>query len=338
MRRSFVLSAVMLCSLLGARPAEAGWRDYVSPSKNWQRVKNGCSAVSQRVGTYCREKVERARADQEKTWGLWLPKDFDARRPVVVCVHGLDSTPGVFGNLTPLLEREGLQVAYFSYPSDGAIRASAERFADEMDALREAFPNLRVHVIGHSMGSLVARAYIEGDRYDMPIDRFIAIAPPNYGSPWTRERFVLEFNEQYWLWRSNPEWSPIWMFTDGNGEAADDLKPGSEFLRELNAGPRRDSVRYTIVQGDHHVLNRFYANGLARVNRTLPQRNWWGLRQTRACVEKTESALLAAVSDTDGVVPLESATLAGVEDVVRLHGDHNTLVMGARGRAPVAWG
>ena len=44
------------------------------------------------------------------------------------------------------------------------------------------------------------------------------------------------------------------MFTDGHGEAADDLKPDSEFLKALNAGPRRAGVRYTIILGDHHVL------------------------------------------------------------------------------------
>jgi pimeloyl-ACP methyl ester carboxylesterase len=338
MRRTFVLPVVLICTLLTARPAEAGWRDWVSPSQNWQRVKNGCSAVGNRVSTYCRQKVDRAKADQEKTWGLKLPADVDARRPLVVCIHGLDSTSGVFGRLAPLLESQGLQVAYFSYPSDGPIRGAADRLADELDALRETFPGMGVHVIGHSMGALVARAYIEGDRYAEPVDRFIAIAPPNHGSPWTRERFLLEFNEQFWLWRSNADWSPIWMFTDGHGEAADDLKPDSAFLKSLNAGPRRAGVRYTIVLGDHHVLNRFYADGLAGMQACTPKPSWWGLRQTIACIVATEARLLAAISDSDGVVPLESARLDGVNDVVRLHGDHNTLVMGTRGQAPVAWG
>jgi pimeloyl-ACP methyl ester carboxylesterase len=338
MRRSWLFSVVLILTLLGARPAEAGWRDWVSPSQNWQRVKNGCYWATTPVRNYCRHKVERAKADQEKTWGLFLPADVDARRPIVVCIHGLDSTAGVFGKLEPLLEKQGYQVAYFSYPSDGPIAGSADRLADELDALRETFPGMRVHVIGHSMGALVARAYIEGDRYAVPVGHFIAIAPPNHGSPWTRERFLLEFNEQYWLWRSNPQWSPVWMFTDGHGEAADDLKPDSEFLKALNAGPRRDGVHYTIVMGDHHVLNRFYANGLATMESCTPKRHWWGLRQTVACMAATERMLLDAVSDTDGVVPMESARLAGVEDVVRLHGDHNTLVMGSRGKEPVAWG
>jgi pimeloyl-ACP methyl ester carboxylesterase len=337
-RTSLVVPFVILCTLLTARPAEAGWREVVSPSLNWQRVKNGCSAVKQRVESYCRHKVERAKADQEKTWGLTIPPDLDPRRPLVICIHGLDSTAGVFGNLAPLMESKGLQVAYFSYPSDGPIRASADRLADEMDALRETFPNLQVHVIGHSMGSLVARAYIEGDRYAQPVDRFIAIAPPNHGSPWTRERFLLEFNEQFWLWRCNPDWSPIWMFTDGHGEAADDLKPGSKFLTSLNEGPRRAGVRYTIILGDHHVLNRFYANGLGAATACVPKRNWWGVRQTVQCMTETEKRLLAKVSDSDGVVPLESARLPGVDDVVRLHADHNTLVLSTRGDLPVAWG
>jgi len=338
MRRSFLLPVVIVSMLLTARPAEAGWRDWVSPSQNWQRIKNGASWATAPVRNYCRHKVEKAEADQEKTWGLFLPADVDAKRPLVVCIHGLDSTSGVFGNLTPRLEKEGYQVAYFSYPSDGPIQGAADRLADELDALRESFPGMRVDLIGHSMGGLVARAYIEGDRYAVPVEHFIAIAPPNHGSPWTRERFLLEANEQYWLWRSNPEWSPIWMFTDGHGEAADDLKPDSEFLKKLNAGPRRAGVRYTIVLGDHHVLNRFYANGLAAMESCTPRPKWWGMRHMMACMAATERRLLEAVSDTDGVVPMESARLEGVEDVVKLHGDHNTLVMGSRGGEPVAWG
>jgi hypothetical protein len=189
------------------------------------------------------------------------------------------------------------------------------------------------------MGAVVARAYIEGDRYTLPVDRFIAIAPPNHGSPWTRQRWLLETNEHYWLWKTNKDWSPIWIFTDGHGEAGDDLKPDSAFLKELNARPRRDGVQYTIVVGDHHILNRFSANGIRSVGNAIPKRHWWGLRQTAATLERAGEKLDGRVSESDGVVPLESAKLDGVSDVVRLHADHNTLCMtDVRGRAPAAWG
>src|SRR4051812_36224991 len=203
--RQILIALVCLGSMLVARPAEAGWREVISPSRNWQRIKNCCSATSQRVTDYCHDKVEHAKADQAKTWGLKLPANFDPDKPLIVLIHGLDSHSGVWWSMAQMLEAEHYQVGYFGFPSDGPIQGDADRFSTEMAALHERFPRVRVSIIAHSMGGLIARAYIEGDRYAQPIDHFIALGPPNHGSPWTRERFVLEANEQYWLWRTNKD-------------------------------------------------------------------------------------------------------------------------------------
>jgi hypothetical protein len=127
------------------------------------------------------------------------------------------------------------------------------------------------------------------------------------------------------------------MFTDGHGEAADDLKPDSKFLKTLNARPRRAGVKYTIICGDQHVFSRFGASALNCVERCLPKRNLWGVRFCRFGLAVAEMKLENQRYDSDGVVPLESASLRGVNDIVRLHGDHNTLVMASRGKPPVAW-
>ncbi len=43
---------------------------------------------------------------------------------------------------------------------------------------------------------------------------------------------------------------------DGLGEAAEDLTPGSRFLRDLNRRPRRSGVSYHILAGDAPGLCR----------------------------------------------------------------------------------
>ncbi len=126
------------------------------------------------------------------------------------------------------------------------------------------------------------------------------------------------------------------MFTDGHGEAADDLKPDSTFLRTLNDRPRRAGVKYTIVMGDHHVLSRVGEGAIGTMAPCLPKRVW-GVRLCRAGLERAEARLAQQKCDSDGVVPLASAKLPGVDDIVQLHADHNTLAMAADGRQPVAW-
>jgi hypothetical protein len=54
-------------------------------------------------------------------------------------------------------------------------------------------------------------------------------------------------------------------------------------------------------------------------------------------LEIAEAKLAKQQCDSDGVVPLASAKLAGVADVVQLHADHNTLAMADGGNPPVAW-
>ncbi|HYE18297.1 MAG TPA: alpha/beta fold hydrolase [Tepidisphaeraceae bacterium] len=338
-RRGGLLVAWLLALAAVAPVAEAGWRDVVSPAKNWQRIKSGVSYCYNGVTGYCTKKVEKAKVDQRKTWGIKYDGDvrtLDTTRLLTVLIHGLDSDNGLWFAMAGLLKTEGQQVAFFSYPNDGAVAASAAMLADDLTALRKSHPGLRVNVIGHSMGSLVARAYIEGDRYAGEIDRFVAIAPPNAGSCWVRGRFALEWHEHYKLWRDNKNWSPVWMFTDGTGQAADDVKPGSKFLTDLNARPRRDGVRYTIVLGTQHACSRMTANATASIGACLSE-SVWGVRNARSGLAKVETHYRHKSGDGDGVVTLESGRLAGVTDVVLVPADHNALAMSIRGAAPAAW-
>lgn len=334
--RHAIIAAVCTLTLLSARPAQAGWRDYVSPSKNWQRLKNCCSSCIGGVQNYCHHKVEKAKADQEKMWGLKLPEKLDDQKPLVVLIHGLNSDSGVWYAMAKLLQEQGHQIAYFNFPGDGPIQDDGQRLAREMAALHQSHPSLRVDFVAHSMGSLVARWYLESDQYTQPITHFVSIAPPNHGSPWTRERLLLELHENYWLWRTNKDWSPIWMFTDGLGEAGDDLKPDSPFLKSLNAKPRRSGVQYTIIAGNHNILSRFGAGAAATMQSCFTTKIW-GLRQCHACLENVQTKLAAQTNESDGVVPLDSAKLDGVSDIVILHADHNALAMETQGHPPAAW-
>jgi pimeloyl-ACP methyl ester carboxylesterase len=273
----------------------------------------------------------RATADQERTYGLSLPTAFvgDGSRPLVVLIHGLDCNRANWQPMAEMLEFSGYQVAYFTYPSDQPLMDSTRRLTAQMQALRQMFPSMPVHLVAHSMGCLVARAFVEGPDYPAigGIDSLILLAPPNHGSKWARFRLALEVEEHYHLWRTDPNWQPSWMITDGLGEAGRDLRKGSAFLQWLNDRPRRSGVRYTIIIGDCHPGWRMTANCVDSAANWVPRqaRSWWGLRQCRGALKSAADDLRNKTSDNDGPVTLASARLDGVSDFVVVPADHTSL-------------
>ncbi|WP_432666911.1 hypothetical protein R9X47_11200 [Wukongibacter baidiensis] len=61
---------------------------------------------------------------------------------------------------------------------------SARKYLLEtIDRVKEKTRSDKVNLICHSMGGLVARAYIQSDFYDYDVDKMVIIATPNAGSP-----------------------------------------------------------------------------------------------------------------------------------------------------------
>jgi pimeloyl-ACP methyl ester carboxylesterase len=280
-----------------------------------------------------------ATALQRALYGLRLPERYDPGRPLVVLVHGLDCSWQNWSDMTDRLAAAGHQYAYFTYPSDQPIAESAAFLGLQMTKLRQSHPRARVNLLAHSMGGLVGRAYVEGPGYGGDVDRLIMIAPPNAGSKWWRVRFLLEAQEHYQLWKHEKGWSPSWMLTDGAGEAGRDLKPGSAFLRELNAGPRRAGVRYTIIAGTQSPTRRVTANCLSRTANSISGRaaGWWGFRQCKRGLSGAADRMRNKVTDGDGPVEVKSTRLAGVDDFVLVQADHATLCFATGRTPPGAW-
>lgn len=289
---------------------------------------------------FAAEVAPESTAAQQRMFGLLLPKNVDPARPIVVMVHGLDCNRENWQSMADLVESEGYQAAYFAYPSDQPIERSAAMFGEQMTVLREEFPHASVHIIAHSMGSLVARAYIEGDIYAGGVDRLLLIAPPNHGSRWALFRSVLEAREHYHLWQNNEEYSPTWIITDGLGQAGEDLLPGSDFLLALNRRPRRDGVRYTIITGDRHEGWRIAGDAIASTSSLIPGSvsQHWGLRHLNRGIQDLAVCARDQENGTDGPVSIESAKLAGVDDFILLHADHTALYAPVSESAqPAAW-
>ena len=304
-----------------------------------EKLPRDCAAFTRAVRVFTAVATPEATAAQAAYYGLKLPERVYPERPIVVLVHGLDCDRVNWGGMARCLADEGYQPAYFTYPSDQPIAESAAFFKKHMLALKAAYPTTSVNVLAYSMGGLVSRAYVEGPDFAGGIERLIMVGTPNTGSGWSKLRFALELEEHYDLWRHEKDWSPSWMITDGFGEAGRDLDPGSKFLTELNARPRRDGVKYTIVCGSQHPARRVGADWLDCTASWIPQRvsNWWGFRHCKDGLQSQASKVRNKAGEGDGPVKVARSKLAGADDVVIVHADHARLYMGTDKEPPAAW-
>lgn len=314
-------------------------RDALVLHVDAEKLPGDVDAAKRAVRVFTAEAAPAPTARQARHWGLSLPESIDDRHPLVVMIHGLDSSWGELSALGNLLKEAGYQVAYLSYPDGQPLADSARFLADHMADLRKQHPALKIDVIGHSLGGLVARDFIEGDDYHGGVDHLILIATPNAGSKWAAGELVLKVRRQYDQAKADPQWHWTWGITNGLGESAEDLAPHSKFLERLNARPRRTGVKYTIIVGDRSVVARVSANAVETAANSLPKKaqSWWGVRQFKSELEEASNRLRNATGTNDGLVSVESAKLAGVDDLVVLAADHATLVWPNHGNPPAAW-
>jgi pimeloyl-ACP methyl ester carboxylesterase len=128
---------------------------------------------------------------------------------VVVFVHGFLATAGVLRPLRDAVEREtGATTASFTHPPGLGI----ERIADRLAKLVQSFASedLRLHLVGHSIGGLAVRWFTTELGGDRRLASTISIATPFFGAPRAR------------------------LFP---GTLAREIEPGSAFLERLRAAP-----------------------------------------------------------------------------------------------------
>jgi alpha-beta hydrolase superfamily lysophospholipase len=112
-----------------------------------------------------------------------VPRDLAAVVPhvgegedVVVLVHGFLASAGVFRPLRARLEREtGARVATFTHAPGQGIRSIARRLAALVDRIPRG---TRITVLGHSLGGVVARWYVQEMGGDARVARTISMASP----------------------------------------------------------------------------------------------------------------------------------------------------------------
>lgn len=242
----------------------------------------------------------------------------------VFLVHGLDEPGSIWDDLIPALETDGYEVWEFRYPNDQGIDRSAAYLAAQWPTLDEERP---IVLIGHSMGGLVARDFVSRFRHPVgtspevkgpAVAGVMLVGTPNQGSEWARLRVWLELRDQFPTGQGR-RFSLFAALRDGTGEAKIDLRPGSEFLQELNARPWPASVPILVIAGRLLAPSPDLSAGLDAaaaevgsndLRRTLG--GWW-------------SGIGAGLGD--GVVTLDSAEVPGGPRPVVLNASHRGMLV-----------
>ncbi|MEO8738509.1 MAG: alpha/beta fold hydrolase [Casimicrobiaceae bacterium] len=135
------------------------------------------------------------------------PAPIPARRPVIL-VHGVLVNDGVWFGFRRRLARIGIGPIYtinLSPPYAG-IDHFAQQLGARIEAVCSATGAKRVALVCHSMGGLVARAYVRAAG-PARLDRIVTIGTPHHGSALA------------WIWV---------------GRALTQMRPGNAWLAELN--------------------------------------------------------------------------------------------------------
>lgn len=242
--------------------------------------------------------------------GLHLPGGFDPHRRTLLLIHGLEAEATDLERFAAACEHADVQMLSFDYPNDGPIAWSGDRLRADLAGVAKKQPRLRLAIVGHSMGGLVARHALEAADTPPPcVSKLFMLGTPNHGSRLAGGQAALELV----LTLRGLRLPGADLLKDGLGEAAVDLRPHSKFLTALNARRRPVSPPYYHAIGRRSFLTEPQRAALAE---ELPQL----LARKKAPADLRAAVAGALESDElrdgrgDGVVSVASARLGDVEE------------------------
>jgi pimeloyl-ACP methyl ester carboxylesterase len=232
---------------------------------------------------------------------LFLPELFFNFLTVVVIPFGLYSrkNPPLVRGETPVLLLHGLfdnQASWFWFKGQLKRQGIAnivtmnlsswhneeiltELLAKRVDELRHQLGVSRVHLIGHSMGGIIARNYIQLRGGADKVDCFITLGSPHHGS----------------------KLAPFSIAPLGKL-----LQPGSDFLQRLNSAPTPNQVRMTNIYTRHDNMVQPNAHCQLQWGNSVELN---GMGHTSLIYRKT--SIDATITALKGIVAGQSASSEG---------------------------
>jgi pimeloyl-ACP methyl ester carboxylesterase len=176
--------------------------------------------------------AERARPDKHRGLGSLSPAqrglvigDVEAAGTPILLVHGMVDNRSIFTLLRRALQRRGFRrVLSLNYsPLTRDVREAAERLAARVEGICADTGFERIHVIGHSMGGLIARYYVQCLGGDERVHTLVTLGSPHGGT------------------------MPAYLVPHRLGRQ---LRPGSDVVRELALPAPSCRTRFLAVWSD----------------------------------------------------------------------------------------
>jgi triacylglycerol lipase len=113
--------------------------------------------------------------------------DVRAAGTPILLVHGIADNRSVFAILGRALRKRGFGVVYALNYSvltalTGDVRSAARELGREVERICEATSSDHVHVVGHSLGGLVARYYVQQLGGDARVHTLVTLGTPHHGT------------------------------------------------------------------------------------------------------------------------------------------------------------
>ncbi|HEX5426771.1 MAG TPA: alpha/beta fold hydrolase [Pedococcus sp.] len=113
-----------------------------------------------------------------------LISDVEAAGTPILLVHGMVDNRSIFTLLRLGLRRRGFgRVSTMNYsPFTGDVRVAAAQLAEQVEALVAETGYERIHVVGHSMGGLIARYFVTRLGGDERVHTLVTLGTPHQGT------------------------------------------------------------------------------------------------------------------------------------------------------------
>lgn len=110
--------------------------------------------------------------------------DVEAAGTPILLVHGLVDNRSVFTLLRLGLTRRGFgRVFAMNYSTlTHDVRTAAARLGEEVEAIAEETGYERIHIVGHSLGGLIARYYVTRLGGDERVHTLVTLGTPHHGT------------------------------------------------------------------------------------------------------------------------------------------------------------